>query len=97
MTPQVSDFIPGSLVDTDKYVEVDDVNYVTAKQKGKIQIKMCDKNGDPFIETLHNVLLAPDIFEQVVFGYYVNEFQDILVYFTKGFERCNSEIRRKIW
>ena len=63
MTPQVSDFIPGSLVDTDKYVEVDDVNYVTAKQKGKIQIKMCDKNGDPFIETLHNVLLAPDIFE----------------------------------
>ena len=43
MTPQVSDFIPGSLVDTDKYVEVDDVNYVTAKQKGKIQIKMCDK------------------------------------------------------
>ena len=33
MTPQVSDFIPGSLKDTDKYIEVADGNHVTAKQK----------------------------------------------------------------
>ena len=29
MTPQVSDFIPGSLEDTDKYIEVADVHHVT--------------------------------------------------------------------
>ena len=33
MTPQVSDFIPGSLEDMDKYIEVADGYYVTAKQK----------------------------------------------------------------
>ena len=31
MTPQVLDFIPGSLEDTDKYVEVADGHHVTAK------------------------------------------------------------------
>ena len=59
MTPEVSHFTPGSLEDTDKYIEVADVHHVTAKQKGQVQIKMCDDNGDPFIATLHNVLLAP--------------------------------------
>ena len=33
MTPQVSNFMPGSLEDLDKYVEVADGNYVTAKKK----------------------------------------------------------------
>ena len=33
MTPEVSDFIPGSLKDTDKYIEVPDGHHVTAKQK----------------------------------------------------------------
>ena len=61
MTPQVSDFIPGSLEDTYEYIEVTDGHYVTAKQKGQIQIRMCDNNGDPFIDMLHNVLLAPDL------------------------------------
>ena len=32
MTPQVSDYVPGSLEDTDKYIEVADGHYVTAKQ-----------------------------------------------------------------
>ena len=59
MTPEVSDFIPGSLEDTDKYIEVADVYHVTEKQKGQVQIKMCDNNGNPFIATLNNVLLAP--------------------------------------
>ena len=39
MTPQVSDLIPVLLEDTDKYFEVADVHYVTAKHKGQIKIK----------------------------------------------------------
>ena len=61
MTPEVSDFITGSLEDTDKYIGVTDGHHVTAKQKGQVQIKMCDNNGDTFIATLQNVLLAPDL------------------------------------
>ena len=38
-----------------------DGHQVTAKQKGQVQIKMCDDNGDPFIAMLHDVLLAPDL------------------------------------
>ena len=33
MTPEVTDFIPGSLEDTDKFIEVADGHHVTAKQK----------------------------------------------------------------
>ena len=33
MTPEVSYFIPGSLEDTDKFIEVADGHHVTAKQK----------------------------------------------------------------
>ena len=36
MTPEVSDFIPGSLEDTDKYIEVADGNHVTTKEKGQV-------------------------------------------------------------
>ena len=61
MTSEVSDFIPGSLEDTDKYIEVADGHHVTAKQKGQVRIKMCDNNGNTFIATLYNVLLAPDL------------------------------------
>ena len=65
MTPEVSDFIPGSLEDTDKYIEVADGHHVTAKQKGQVRIKMCDVNGKTFIATLHNVLLAPDLCDRL--------------------------------
>ena len=58
MTPQVSYFIPGLLEDTDKHIEVEDRQNVTAKQKGKLRINMCDNNRDPFIATLHNEILA---------------------------------------
>ena len=34
MTLEVSDFVPGSLEVTDKYIEVADRHHVTAKQKG---------------------------------------------------------------
>ena len=65
MTPEVSDFISGSLEDTDKYIEVSDGHHVTAKQKGQVQIKMCNYNGMNFIATLHNVLLAPDLCDRL--------------------------------
>ena len=61
MTLQVSYFIPGQLEDIYKYIEVADGHRITVKQKGKNQIKMHDDNGDNFIATVHNVLLAPDI------------------------------------
>ena len=34
MTPEFTDFIPGSLEDLDKFIEVADGHHVTAKQKG---------------------------------------------------------------
>ena len=60
MTPEVSDFIAGLLDDRDKHIEIADRNHITAEQKGEVQIKMCNNNGDHFIATLHNILLAPD-------------------------------------
>ena len=61
MTPEVSDFIPGTLEDTDKYIEVTNGHHVTVKQKGQVQIQMWDDNGKTFVATLYNVLLAPDL------------------------------------
>ena len=61
MTPEGSEFITGILEDTDKQIEVADDHQVTAKHKGQVQIKMCDDNGDHFIATLYNVLLAPEL------------------------------------
>ena len=51
MTPEVSDFIPGSLEDTDKYIKIADRHHVTVKQKGQVCIQMCDNNRNPFIST----------------------------------------------
>ena len=65
MTLEVSNFIPGSLEDTDKHIEVADGHYVTAKQKKQARIKMCNDNGDPSIATFQNVLLAPDLCDRL--------------------------------
>ena len=65
MTPEVWDFVPGLLKDTDKHIEVADGHHVTVKQKGQVQIKMCDNNEDLFIATLHNVLLAPYLYDRL--------------------------------
>ena len=65
MTPEVSNFIPGTLEDTDKYIEVADGHHVTAKQKGQLRIQMCGNNGKTFIVTLYNVLLAPDLCDRL--------------------------------
>ena len=47
MTPDISDFIPGLLVETDKIT-------------GVVQIKMRENNGKPIIATLNNVRLEPE-------------------------------------
>ena len=60
MTPELSDFIPGSLEDTDRYIEVADGHHVTAKKKVRNE-KMCDDNRMTFIAKLYNVILAPDL------------------------------------
>ena len=59
MTPEVTDFIPGPLEDTDKIIEVADRHHITAKQKSSVRIQMCDDEGKKFVATLYNVLLAP--------------------------------------
>ena len=59
MKPQVTDLIPGSLGYTERHNEFADGHQIATKQKGKVQIKLCDDNGDNFIAILHNVLLAP--------------------------------------
>ena len=61
MTPEVTDFIPGSLEDTDKFIEVADGHHVTLKQNGSVRIQMCNDNGNKFVATLYNVLLAPEL------------------------------------
>ena len=65
MTPEVKDFIPGKLEDTDKYIEVADGHHVTAKQKVSVRIQMFDDNGETFVATLYNVLLAPDLCDRL--------------------------------
>ena len=61
MTPQVSDFITESCEDEDKNIEVTDGHHVTVKKKGQVQVKICEDNGNLFIMTFHNVLLAQDL------------------------------------
>ena len=65
MTSEVTDFIPGSLEDKDESVEVADGHHVTAKQKGSVRIQIFDDNGETFIATLYNVLLAPDLCDRL--------------------------------
>ena len=43
MTSYVSDFIPGSLEDTDKYIEAVDGHHVTKEKKYKLKLKCASK------------------------------------------------------
>ena len=65
MAPEVTDFIPGSLEDTDRFIEVADKHHVMVKQKGSVRIQMCDDNREKFVATLYNVLLAPDLCDRL--------------------------------
>ena len=49
MTPDVFDFILGSLEVTDRNIEVAEGHHVTENQKWQFQIKMCDDNRNKFI------------------------------------------------
>ena len=66
MTPEVSDFVLGFLEDRYKHIEVAHGSKVTVKQKGQVWIKMCDDNRDPFLATLHNVLLEPNLRDRLI-------------------------------
>ena len=48
------------MVETDKYIEVADRNFVTEK-KGEVQIKIHENSSKPFISTFYNVLFAQDL------------------------------------
>ena len=61
MTLDISDFIPVSLVETYKYIEVTYGNFITAKQTGEVQIKFHDINGIPFIAISYNKLPETDL------------------------------------
>ena len=61
MKPEILYFIPGSFVETDKYIEVADGNFIKVKQTGKFQTEMCDDNENSFIDKSYNFLLAPDL------------------------------------
>ena len=95
MTPEVSDFIPVSLEDTNKYIEVAEGHHVTAKQKGQARIKMCDDNGKTFIATLYNVLLASDLGDRL-FSIITLMNSGHTCIFTKGFARSTSEQIREM-
>ena len=84
---------PGSLEDMDKHIEVADGHHVTEKQKGQVQIKMCDNSGNSFIATLHNVLLAPDLCDRL-FSIITLMNSGHTCLFTNGFARCTSEQKR---
>ena len=65
MTPQVSDFIQNFCWKIWINIEVADGHNVTAKQNRQVQIKMCNNNEDTCIATFHNILLAPDLCDQL--------------------------------
>ena len=67
ITPEIYDFIPGLLVETDKYIECSDGHFVTAKQTRQVQIEIGDDNGKPFIAMLFNVILAIDLCDRLSF------------------------------
>ena len=94
MTPEVSDFIPGLLEETDKHIEVMYGHHVMTKKKVQVRIKMCDDNGYPFIATLHNLLLETDLCDR---SFLIIMFMN-LVYtclFHKGFCTVNFEAKEK--
>ena len=90
MMPEVTDFIPGSLEDTDKCIEVAEEHHVTAKQKCSVQIKMCDDTGNNFVATLYNLLLAPELCDRL-FSIITLMNAGHTCLFNKGFAQCTSE------
>ena len=65
MITDISYFILGPLVEADRYIEVSDGDFVTGKQTGQVQIKMCYENEKRYIATLYNMLLALDLCDKL--------------------------------
>ena len=63
LTLEISDFLPVSILEKDKYIEFSDVNFITETQTGVVKIKMSDDNDKLFIATLYNILLTPDLYD----------------------------------
>ena len=63
MTP----FIPGVLGETDKFIEVADGHFITVKQTGEVQLKICDDNGKSLTATIYYVLFAPNLCDRLFF------------------------------
>ena len=61
MTSDVSDFVPASLLDTDIYIKVADMHFVTVKQIGEVYIILCNHNVKTFIDIIYNVRFTPDL------------------------------------
>ena len=74
MTPDITVFIPVSLVEIDKYIKFADGRIIPAEQTGQFQIEIIDNNGGHFIATLYNILLAPEFCDRLFFHCCVNEF-----------------------
>ena len=92
MTPEVTDFIPGLLEDTDKFMEIADGHHVTAKQKGSVRIQMCDDNRKTFVATLYNVILKLDLCDRL-FSIIILMHAGHMCLFHKGF--CTVYLRAK--
>ena len=77
MIPEISYFVPVSLVGTDKYIEVANGGFSQLKT-GEFQIKNCDDNGKPLTSTLYVLLSSPDfcdkLFSIIVFMNLVKTF-----------------------
>ena len=63
MAPEILDFKTGLLVQTVKYIEVADGNFIIAKKTGEVQIKTHDNNIKSFISALYTVLFYPDLWD----------------------------------
>ena len=59
MTPQISDFIPGSLEDMDKQIEVVDRHHITAKQRGQVRKFNVQQSWISFYPNVTQYTLAP--------------------------------------
>ena len=94
MTPQVSDFIPGLVEDTDTYIEVADGQYTMTKKKDKVEIRMCDDNGDTIIAILHNIVLALDLCSMLFMIIMIMNLGHTCLFY-KDFSRSTLAIKRK--
>ena len=59
MTPEILRFIPGLLVYNNKYIEVADAHFDTAKRIVEVQICKKYDTVKLLIVTLYNILFAP--------------------------------------